>query len=213
MSEAKLKVNSTDIKIAKLELGSFQTNTYIIICPSSQESLVIDAPAEAGKIKNALTGTNPRYLLLTHAHQDHIGALEDLQKWGLSVLAHPEETDKTFVNHYLKEDEHIKCGKLSLKVLHTPGHTPGSVCYYVNKYLFSGDTIFPGGPGRTQSPENFQQIIHSISQKIFQLPEDTIVFPGHGTETHIKMEKDAFEKFSAKFEKANLYGNVTWTDG
>lgn len=213
MSEVKSIVNSTDIKIAKLVLGYLQANTYLVTCPSSNESLVIDAPAEAEKIKHALAGTNARYLLLTHTHQDHIGALKDLQKWGLSAFIHPADTNNISANHYLKEGEYVQCGNLSIKVLHTPGHTPGSVCYYVNKYLFSGDTIFPGGPGRTQTPENFQQIINSISQKIFQLPEDTIILPGHGSETNLRKEKSEYEKFSAKFQKANLYGNVTWSNG
>jgi len=95
-------------------------------------------------------------------------------------------------------------------VLHTPGHTPGSLCFRVGRYLISGDTIFPGGPGRTSSPDDFKQIIKSITEKIFVLPDDTQIYPGHGNSTVLKNEKEEFAVFASRPHEPNLCGEVLW---
>jgi len=95
-------------------------------------------------------------------------------------------------------------------VLHTPGHTPGGLCFLTDKYLIAGDTLFPGGPGKTQSPADFRRIIESITQKLFELPEDTQVFPGHGEATTIKEAKQQYEVFSTRPHDPNLHGDVVW---
>jgi len=95
-------------------------------------------------------------------------------------------------------------------VLHTPGHTPGSLCFRVGRYLISGDTIFPGGPGRTSSPDDFKQIVKSITEKIFVLPDDTQIYPGHGNSTVLKNEKEEFAVFTSRPHEPNLCGEVLW---
>ena len=104
----------------------------------------------------------------------------------------------------------ISFGKVKLEVLHTPGHTPGSLCFRTGKYLISGDTIFPGGPGKTRSPAELSQIIKSITEKLFVLPDDTQIYPGHGDSTVLKKEKDEFAVFSSRAHNPNLYGDVLW---
>ena len=99
---------------------------------------------------------------------------------------------------------------MSLKVLHTPGHTPGSLCFWVEKHLISGDTIFPGGPGKTKSPADLKRIIESITSKIFVLPDDTAIYPGHGNSTLLKKEKREFATFSSRPHDAYLFGDVLW---
>jgi glyoxylase-like metal-dependent hydrolase (beta-lactamase superfamily II) len=99
---------------------------------------------------------------------------------------------------------------MSLKVLHTPGHTPGSLCFWVGKYLISGDTIFPGGPGQTKSPTDLKRIIESITRKIFVLPDDTAIYPGHGDSTLLRKEKEEFAIFSSRPHNPNLCGDVLW---
>jgi glyoxylase-like metal-dependent hydrolase (beta-lactamase superfamily II) len=111
----------------------------------------------------------------------------------------------------LNDGDEIFVGANKLRVLHTPGHTPGSVCFLVGNYLIAGDTLFPGGPGKTQSPDDFQRIIESITQRLFVLPDETKVYPGHGEATTIKEAKQQYEVFSTRPHDPNLCGDVVWT--
>jgi len=95
-------------------------------------------------------------------------------------------------------------------VLHTPGHTPGSLCLLSGKHLFSGDTLFPGGPGKTGNPAAFEQIINSITEKLFILPDETLVYPGHGEDTVLGKEKQEFAVFSSRPRTPGLCGDVLW---
>jgi hydroxyacylglutathione hydrolase len=110
----------------------------------------------------------------------------------------------------LKDGDTIEVGKLKFKVLHTPGHTPGSLCFLVGKYLISGDTIFPGGPGKTGTPADFKQIVKSLDTRLFVLPDDTHVYPGHGDGTVLGKEKKEFAIFASKPHDPNLCGDVLW---
>ena len=101
-------------------------------------------------------------------------------------------------------------GKVKVEVLHTPGHTPGSLCFKIGKYLIAGDTVFPRGPGKTGSPADFRQIVKSITDKIFVLPDDTQIYPGHGDSTTIKNGKSEFAVFSSRRNDPNLCGDVLW---
>ena len=201
------------LQIDKLTLGPFETNSYILTNGLTADSVIVDTPAEAGKILNELKGTNPRYILITHAHMDHIGALSTLKsKLGIPVAAHPlDGKSLPFRPEILLGDrDTISFGDIGLKVLHTPGHTPGSVCFLTGNYLISGDTIFPAGPGNTLSPENFRQIVDSITSKIFVLAEDTQIYPGHGDSTILKKEKAEFALFSSRSHDPSLCGDVLW---
>jgi glyoxylase-like metal-dependent hydrolase (beta-lactamase superfamily II) len=128
------------------------------------------------------------------------------------VAAHPADAkDLPLKPDLLLNDENeISVGAIQLRVLHTPGHTPGSICFLADNYLIAGDTLFPGGPGRTQSPDDFRQIINSVTQKLFELPESTQVYPGHGEATTIKEAKQQYEVFSTRPQDPNLYGDVVW---
>jgi glyoxylase-like metal-dependent hydrolase (beta-lactamase superfamily II) len=110
----------------------------------------------------------------------------------------------------LEDGEKVLFGNRSLKVLHTPGHTPGSLCFLVEKDLISGDTIFPGGPGKTSSPTDLNLIIQSITSKLLVLPDDTVIYPGHGNSTVLRNEKEGFAVFSSRSHDPNLFGDVLW---
>jgi len=110
----------------------------------------------------------------------------------------------------LQDGEVVSFGALELKVLHTPGHTPGSVCFLIGRYLIAGDTLFPGGPGHTRTPADFRQILGSITGMIFALPDDTLVYPGHGEATILGREKLAFQVFSTRSHAPDLCGDVVW---
>jgi len=207
-------VEDDRIQIKKLELGPFGTNAYVLTCLSSHVSVVVDAPAEAKKISDELTGTNPKYILITHNHMDHTGALEDLKSTlNVPVAAHADDAAKLPVRPdlLLKDGDLISFGDIQLTVLHTPGHTPGSLAFLTGNYLIAGDTIFPDGPGKTWSPADFKRIVESLTLKIFVLPGETQIFPGHGDSTVLKREKRLFEEFAAKPHEAGICGDVLWS--
>ncbi|MFC1971484.1 MBL fold metallo-hydrolase [Chloroflexota bacterium] len=206
-------VKDDDIQIERLELGPFGTNAYIVICQKTRHSVLIDTPAEASIIINRLHGTNPRYMLLTHNHMDHLGALAELRsRLKVPLAAHALDAGPlpSPPEVLLNDGDTISLGNLKLEVLHTPGHTPGSLCFKYGRYLIAGDTIFPGGPGRTGSPGDFQQIVKSITEKIFVLPDDTRIYPGHGEDTILKKEKDKFAVFASRPRSPGLCGDVLW---
>ncbi len=202
-----------DIQIERLELGPFGTNAYIVVCQKTRDSVLIDTPAEASTILARLKGTNPKYILLTHNHMDHLGALAELYS-GLKVPLAAHALDAPGLpsspEMLLNDGDTVSFGNLKFEVLHTPGHTPGSLCFRAGRYLISGDTIFPGGPGATRSADAFRQIIESITGKIFVLPDDTQIYPGHGDSTVLKKAKDEFAVFSSRPHDANFYGDVLW---
>ena len=206
-------VNDNAVFIDRLTLGPYETNAYIAVCLKTKESLVVDAPAKASDIIKSLSGTQPRYVLLTHDHYDHTGVMVSLRsRLKVSLAAHLLDATqlKKPPEIPLQDGDRLKLGNLEIQVLHTPGHTPGSLCYKIGQYLFVGDTIFPGGPGRTETPEDFQQILKSITEKIFRLPDDTVLFPGHGDSTTIKKAKEEYAVFASKTHDTAIYGDVTW---
>jgi len=209
----KIMVDDRDVRIIRMELGPWGTNAYIVVCRATGDNILVDAPADADKVVKRLAGTNPKYIVLTHTHIDHIGALEELKaRLKVPVALHPEDAVRLSLrpDMELKDGDTIEVGKLKLKVLHTPGHTPGSLCFLVGKYLISGDTIFPGGPGKTGTPADFEQIVKSIETRLFVLPDDTQVYPGHGDGTVLDKEKKEFAIFASKPHDPNLCGDVLW---
>ena len=201
------------LQIDKLTIGPFGTNSYIMTCRLTGESVAVDAPAEVAEILKGLKGTHPRFILITHTHMDHLGALSELKsKLGIPVAVHPLDAKGLPLRPeiLLNDGDTISFGRIELRVLHTPGHTPGSVCFLTGKYLISGDTLFPGGPGKTGSPADLRQIIESIKEKIFCLPDDTHIYPGHGDSTILRKEKEEFVLFSSRPHDPNLCGDVLW---
>ena len=194
-----------------LNLGNMDNNCYILGDDKSKHALLIDAPAEAGAILDVLEdeGLKLKFVLLTHCHYDHIGALDDVcEATGAEVMIHAFEEDgvndptvnlalyagvpspKTTVSKTLVDGDVITLGDIDVKVLYTPGHTVGSVCYYTDGMLFSGDTLFLKDVGRCDLPGgDFKIIKQSIKKQLYVLPDDTDVYPGHGRATTIGFEK------------------------
>ncbi len=202
-----------EIQIRKIVTGAYENNCYLAICPKTNESVIIDAPAEAEKILKQAEGTEVKAVLFTHTHFDHIGCFKEL-KTALKVpmVVHPADADQLpEPPDQLFEHEGIfSFGAITFRTIHVPGHTPGGTSLLWGKHLFSGDTLFPGGPGMTTSPENFRQLVKSLGERTFVLPEDTNVYPGHGVETVLGNEKKQYEAFKQHSHPPDLCGNVLW---
>ena len=192
------------------------TNCYIIQDEESKETMVIDPAGEIDRLLEMLNILNSKlkYIYLTHCHADHIGGAAQLHRnKGGKILIHRNgaqnlENDDIVLSSYLGEnkilleadsriddEDLLHIGNIELKVIHTPGHTNCSTSLYCEKHkmLFSGDTIFRGAWGRTDlATSSFEDIIKSITEKLIVLPEDTIVYPGHGKSTVIKEEKPIY---------------------
>jgi glyoxylase-like metal-dependent hydrolase (beta-lactamase superfamily II) len=206
-------MTGNSVRIHRMETAPYGTNAYMVTCASSQESVLVDAPGQADRILQELQGNRPRYILITHGHFDHTGALKELAaRLKVPVAAHSADSGRLphTSDIFLQDGDSLAVGDVSLEVLHTPGHTPGSLCFLVGDVLFSGDTLFPGGPGRTATPSDFQRILDSLTSKVFILPNKTRVLPGHGEPTILEKEKDEFAVFSRRTHSPGLCGDVLW---
>ena len=205
--------DNKDFKIEKLVLGPYETNAYILICKHTKESAIVDAPSGVGTMSDKLRGTIPKYILLTHDHYDHTDGMTTLrEKLKVPLAAHQSSSNQIDIPPEipLRGGEIISLGNLKIEALFTPGHTAGSLCFKTGKYLFAGDTLFPGGPGHTDTPDDFETILKSITAIIYRLPDDTIVLPGHGKSITVGKSRTEYSAFTAA-SHAGAYGDVTWT--
>jgi len=210
-----MTVNHEDneIKIEKYVASHYNNNLYIVKCKKTGEVMVIDAPKNITGILQWAELTQINLLAITHGHFDHIEGFNDLPIVIQNATAiHEADSNQLPIAapKYLREGETLQLGELSLQIIHTPGHTPGGICILVGNHLFSGDTLFPGGPGRTSSPSNLQQLILGIKNKLLTLTDNTIVYPGHGENTTIKEAKKEFSVFENHPHLETLHGNVLW---
>lgn len=194
------------IEIKSFSLGDFATNTYFILNQKEKTYIIIDAPQGVKSImeKFSQEGFKPLCLFLTHGHVDHIQGLKELDLpfyihyQDEAFLSDPNLNLSSFLlsplviekkPSLLKEESITAWKNLTLKVIHTPGHTPGSVCFKLNNYLFSGDTLFYDSVGRTDFSYADYNLLCNSLKKISSLDEDTVIFPGHGPSTTLKREK------------------------
>jgi glyoxylase-like metal-dependent hydrolase (beta-lactamase superfamily II) len=190
---------STGVQLKQFSVGNFDNNVYILIDPTTGESVLFDAPTDAKQILRELEGTTLKYILMTHADQDHVQALAEVKEaTGAPIGAHASEAHRMPVSpdFEIQDGQVIRFGNVELRALHTPGHAPGSLSFVTDGILIAGDTLFPGGPGGTSGPhQNFDEIIESIRTKLFVLPDDTKVYPGHGKSTTIGAEKPHLQEW------------------
>jgi len=194
------------IEYSLRSVGKMAVNTYVVWDSKRGEALVIDPGAEPDAIRLALRGKALKAILLTHGHIDHIGAVSALREGGIPVYIHKKDADMLVnpnlslaamfdlpesqgeADFDLTEGVMELCG-LTISVLHTPGHTPGSVCFLIGNILFSGDTLFEGGVGRTDLPGGDAAALNASVSRLIQMDPDIAVCPGHGIETTIRAER------------------------
>jgi glyoxylase-like metal-dependent hydrolase (beta-lactamase superfamily II) len=180
------------LRIDKIVVGPYENNVFVLRDKGSGEGLMIDAANEHDLLIPVARAANVRRVLTTHGHWDHIQAVTAARNAGIDVGVGPADAGMLPGYDFVVADEDvIEVGDLRLHALHTPGHTPGSVCFTLEGWpiLFAGDTLFPGGPGATQSPKAFAEIIRSLDNRLLPLPKDTLVLPGHGLDTTIGTER------------------------
>ena len=202
-----------EVRITKVNMGPFHNNGYIVSCPETKEGILIDTPAEPELLLNDIGDVEIKAILITHNHQDHLLGFDEITgQVDAPVGIGPADAGplpKT-PDIDLLDGQAVKFGNYELRMLSTPGHTDGATCFLVGKHLFSGDTLFPGGPGKTRSPEALTQIIDSITSKLLALPDDTAVYPGHGIDTTIGDARRQYEDFASRSRPDGLFGDVEW---
>lgn len=201
------------LQIKQFTVGAFAENPYLLWCSDTMQAIIIDPGDEADMLWQAIedAGVQLQAIVLTHAHLDHVGAVTAIrERAGVPVYLHPDDDDLLAMvgeqgrrfglriepvapaDHALAHGDQLAVGNISLAVLHTPGHSPGSVCLYAadEKTLIAGDTLFRRSIGRTDLPGGSpEQIVQSIHTHLWPLPDDVRVHPGHGPTTTIGEEK------------------------
>lgn len=200
------------LKVITIPAGIYAANCYLVYSEDEKKGLVIDPGGEADLIgeKAKDLGLDIEYILLTHGHADHIGGVKELKSLTHAPVgihkadeAMLKSGDVNLSSHMamgrvelepdliLEEGDEITFGNLVAKIIHTPGHTPGGISIKIGDSIFTGDTLFAGSIGRTDLPGgSYQEIINSIKEKITIYPGTTIIYPGHGPASNIKIEKD-----------------------
>ena len=195
-----LHYDDSQAEIHKLVVGPMDNNVFIVRCKQTGESVLLDAANEHEKLLPLCQSLNVRRVLETHGHWDHIQAVPAVRDAGIDVgITAQDAAMLPSYDFVLEDDSVIEVGRLRLHTIHNPGHTPGSMSFRLegSPVLFSGDTLFPGGPGNTSyEGGDFPTIIRSIEDRLFAtLPPETIVMPGHGDDTTIGAERPHLQEW------------------
>ncbi len=194
-------------------MGSYNNNGYVLADPATKDAYLVDAPAQVERLLEEAKDFRVKACLITHTHPDHVAGYADLKRLtDLPVGVHADDEARLPGKPELglAHGDVLTIGTTRIRVLHTPGHTPGGVCLYVDGVLISGDTLFPGGPGRTNSPAAFKQVVASITTELYALPDGTLVLPGHGDDTTIADSKREYAVFAGKPHQDDLHDHVQW---
>jgi len=195
------------LQLSKLAVGPYDNNAYLLRCLQTGYVLLVDAAAEPDRLLAGIGDGRLVRIVTTHQHPDHWQALEQVvTATGAPVVAHERDAGglPVPVAEIVPDGARIDVGSCSLTVIHLDGHTPGSIALLYDAggelsdtpHLFTGDSLFPGGPGRTTTPEDFRSLMDDLERKVFgPLPDPTWVYPGHGSDTTLGVERPALQKW------------------
>jgi glyoxylase-like metal-dependent hydrolase (beta-lactamase superfamily II) len=194
------------LSVTKLAVGPMDNNAYLLRSLQTGEALLIDAAAEPDRLIELIGDTPVVRIVTTHRHADHRQALAEVQAaTGAAVAAHPIDAEEipVAVTEPVEHGDTVRVGDVELTVIHLRGHTPGSIALRYDAaaepHLFTGDSLFPGGPGRTTSPADFTSLLNDLEQRVFdQLPDPTWVYPGHGNDTTLGAERPHVPEWRAR---------------
>jgi glyoxylase-like metal-dependent hydrolase (beta-lactamase superfamily II) len=199
------------LSLVKLAVGPMDNNAYLLRCTETGDMVLIDAANEAARLLDLVGGGPLRAIVATHRHADHWQALAEVQAaTGAPVIAHPDDAGElpVAVATLVRDGDTVKVGASTLSVTHLRGHTPGSIALYYDAggrlasapHLFTGDSLFPGGPGNTEhDPVRFTQLIDDLENRVFaKLPDATWVYPGHGKDTTLGAERPHLAEWRAR---------------
>jgi glyoxylase-like metal-dependent hydrolase (beta-lactamase superfamily II) len=190
---------TTDLRIDKLVVGPYENNVFVLRDKATGDAVLVDAANEHDLLLEVSRATGVRRVLTTHGHFDHIQAVTQMRDAGIDVgIATQDAEMLPGYDFTIPDDDVIEVGDLRLRTIHTPGHTRGSTCFLLEGHpvLFSGDTLFPGGVGNTSfEGGDFPTIIRSVDRRLFPLPAETLVLPGHGLDTTIGTERPHLDEW------------------
>ena len=192
--------DTATVRVDKIVVGPYENNAYVVRCKGTGDAVLIDAANEHELLVPLCRSLGVRRVLTTHGHFDHIQAVTAARDAGLDVGIFSDDADMLpSYDFVIEDDTEYEVGDLRLRTIHNPGHTPGSVSFLLEDHplLFTGDTLFPGGPGNVSGHPraSFDQIIESIDHRLFTLPADLIVLPGHGLDTTIGSERPHLQEW------------------
>jgi glyoxylase-like metal-dependent hydrolase (beta-lactamase superfamily II) len=198
------------LTVTKISVGPLDNNAYLLRCAGTGEGILIDAASEADRLIEMIGDTPVGTIVTTHRHADHWQALPEVQKHtGAEVVAHSADADylPVLVTHRAEHGEVLTFGDCAVSLIHLRGHTPGSIAVLYDAggrlasdpHVFTGDSLFPGGVGKTNSPEDFTSLLTDVTDRLFTpLPDATWVYPGHGKDTTLGVERPHLEEWRAR---------------
>jgi glyoxylase-like metal-dependent hydrolase (beta-lactamase superfamily II) len=198
------------LTVTKISVGPMDNNAYLLRCAGTGEGILIDAANEADRLIEMIGDTPVGTIVTTHRHADHWQALPEVQKHtGAEVVAHSADADylPVLVTHRAEHGEVLTFGDCAVSLIHLRGHTPGSIAVLYDAggrlasdpHVFTGDSLFPGGVGKTNSPEDFTSLLTDVTDRLFTpLPDATWAYPGHGKDTTLGVERPHLEEWRAR---------------